>query len=71
MRQLNGVYTQAFNRYHHRVGHVFQGRYQSILVQKENHWLELARYIVLNPVRAEWYVRQRTGPGAATGRQLG
>jgi len=53
MRQLNGVYTQTFNRYHRRVGHVFQGRYKSILIQKENHLLELARYIVLNPVRAE------------------
>ena len=52
MRQLNGVYTQAFNRSHHRVGHVFQGRYRGIIVQKENYLLELARYVVLNPVRA-------------------
>ncbi|WP_459874236.1 transposase, partial [Endothiovibrio diazotrophicus] len=52
MRQLNGVYTQAFNRMHDRVGHVFQGRYKAILVQKESYLLELARYIVLNPVRA-------------------
>ncbi len=52
MRQLNGVYTQRFNRKHSRVGHVFQGRYKAILVQKESYLLELARYIVLNPVRA-------------------
>jgi REP element-mobilizing transposase RayT len=52
MRQLNGVYTQAFNREHGRVGHVFQGRYKSILVEKDSYLLELARYIVLNPVRA-------------------
>jgi REP-associated tyrosine transposase len=52
MRQLNGVYTQSFNRRHSRVGHVFQGRYKSILVQKDEHLLELCRYIVLNPVRA-------------------
>lgn len=52
MRQLNGVYTQRFNREHHRVGHVFQGRYKAILVQKDSHLLELARYVVLNPVRA-------------------
>jgi len=52
MRQLNGVYTQAFNRVHQRVGHVFQGRYKAILVEKEAHLLELARYVVLNPVRA-------------------
>lgn len=52
MRQLNGVYTQRFNRAHERVGHVFQGRYKAILVQKEAYLWELARYVVLNPVRA-------------------
>lgn len=52
MRRLNGVYTQAFNRRHGRVGHVLQGRYKSILVDKDAYLLELARYIVLNPVRA-------------------
>lgn len=51
MRQLNGVYTQQFNRTHERVGHVFQGRYKSIIVQKESYLLDLSRYIVLNPVR--------------------
>ncbi len=53
MRQLNGIYTQAFNRKHQRVGHVFQGRFKGILVQKDAYLLELARYIVLNPVRAQ------------------
>lgn len=52
MRQLNGVYTQRFNRRHDRVGHVFQGRYHAVLVKRESHLLEVARYIVLNPVRA-------------------
>lgn len=52
MRHLNGVYTQRFNRKHQRVGHVFQGRFKSILVEKEAHLLELCRYIVLNPVAA-------------------
>ena len=51
MRQLNGVYTQGFNRRHGRVGHVLQGRFESILIEKESHLLELARYVVLNPVR--------------------
>ncbi|QXP85782.1 transposase [Methylococcus sp. Mc7] len=41
MRQLNGVYTQRFNRQHGRVGHVFQGRYKAIIVQKESYLLEL------------------------------
>ncbi|WP_238527313.1 transposase [Methylomonas methanica] len=52
MRQLNGVYTQTFNRRHRRVGHVFQGRYKAILVEKDSYLLELSRYVVLNPVRA-------------------
>ena len=52
MRQLNGVYTQSFNRLHGRVGHVFQGRYKAILVERDSYLLELARYIVLNPLRA-------------------
>lgn len=53
MKFLNGTYTQYFNRQHGRVGHVFQGRYKAILVQKESYLLELARYIALNPVRAQ------------------
>jgi len=52
MRQLNGVYTQQLNRNHERVGHVFQGRYKAIIVEKDSYLLELSRYIVLNPVRA-------------------
>jgi putative transposase len=52
MRQLNGVYTQWFNRTHQRLGHVFQGRYKAILVEKDSYLLETARYVVLNPVRA-------------------
>jgi REP element-mobilizing transposase RayT len=52
MRQLNGVYTQQFNRRHRRVGHVFQGRYKSVLIDKEAYLLEVARYVVLNPLRA-------------------
>jgi REP element-mobilizing transposase RayT len=52
MRQLNGVFTQTSNRNHNRVGHVFQGRYKAILIQKDSYLLELSRYIVLNPVRA-------------------
>jgi len=52
MRHLNGVYTQRFNRRHGLVGHLFQGRFKGILVERETHLLELARYVVLNPVRA-------------------
>jgi len=52
MKHLNGVYTQWFNRQHDRAGHLVQGRFKAILIEKESHLLELARYIVLNPVRA-------------------
>jgi hypothetical protein len=52
LRQLNGVYTQAFNRRHGRVGHVLQGRFKAILVDRDSYLLELCRYVVLNPVRA-------------------
>jgi REP element-mobilizing transposase RayT len=52
MRQLNGVFTQWSNRRHQRSGHLFQGRYKAILVDRDSYFLELARYIVLNPVRA-------------------
>jgi len=62
MRQLNGVYTQNFNRKHNRIGHVFQGRYKAILVEKQSYLLELARYIVLNPVRAQMVSSARDWP---------
>jgi putative transposase len=62
MRQLNGVYTQRFNRAHGRVGHVFQGRYKAILVERDSYLLELARYVVLNPLRAGMVKRLETWP---------
>jgi REP element-mobilizing transposase RayT len=52
MRQVGAVYTQAYNRRHNKSGHLFQGRYKAILVEREGHLLELIRYVVLNPVRA-------------------
>jgi putative transposase len=57
MRQLNGVYTQYVNRTHDRVGHAFQGRFKAILVERDAYLLELARYVVLNPVRARMVKR--------------
>ena len=52
MRQLNGVYTQAFNRRHQKVGHLFQGRFKAVLVDRDAYLLEVCRYVELNPVRA-------------------
>ncbi|HIP94223.1 MAG TPA: hypothetical protein EYH20_02655, partial [Leucothrix sp.] len=48
--QLLPWYTQRFNRMHLRVGHLFQGCYKAILVDKSEYLQELSRYIVLNPV---------------------
>jgi REP element-mobilizing transposase RayT len=52
MQRLNSRYARAFNRRHERVGHLFESRYHAILVERETHLLEVARYVVLNPVRA-------------------
>jgi putative transposase len=49
---VNGVFTQRINRRHGRVGHLFQGRFKAILVERDAYLLELARYVVLNSVRA-------------------
>ncbi|MCM8761947.1 MAG: transposase [Candidatus Omnitrophica bacterium] len=52
MRYLNGTYTQLYNKRHSRTGHLLQGRYKSILIEKDSYLLEVCRYVVLNPVRA-------------------
>ncbi len=52
LHDLNTAYTNYFNRRHDRVGHLFQGRYRSFVVEKDPYLLELSRYIHLNPVRA-------------------
>ena len=57
MQRLNGRYTQYFNIRHRRRGHLYQGRYKAILVEKEEHLLELCRYVALNPVRARMVER--------------
>lgn len=51
MRQFNITYISYYNRRHKRVGHLYQGRYKSILVDKENYLIVVSRYIHLNPVR--------------------
>lgn len=52
MRELNGGYAAYFNHRHRHGGHVFQGRFKAHLVETEGHYLEISRYIHLNPVRA-------------------
>ena len=52
MRHINGVYSQRFNRRHGLVGHLLQGRFKAILVDRDAYLLEVCRYVELNPVRA-------------------
>jgi putative transposase len=52
MRHINGVYTQQFNRRHGLVGHLFQGRFKAILVDRDAYLLALCRYVERNPVAA-------------------
>jgi putative transposase len=56
MRHVNGVYTQNFNRRHGLVGHLFQGRFKAILVDRDAYLLQVCRYVELNPVRAKMVV---------------
>jgi REP-associated tyrosine transposase len=51
MRSLLTGFAVVFNRRHHRVGHLFQNRYKSIICEAERYFLELVRYIHLNPLR--------------------
>jgi len=71
MRQLNGTYTQHANQRHQRVGHILQGRYRSILIDKENYLLELSRYIALNPVRANLVEDPKDWPWSAYPQLIG
>ena len=52
MQHYNGSYTGYFNRRHRRAGHLFQGRFKGHLIEEEGYFLEVSRYIHLNPVRA-------------------
>jgi putative transposase len=52
MRHLDGIYTQKFNRFHHRDGPLFRGRYRAILIDAEEYFLSVVRYIHRNPLSA-------------------
>lgn len=57
MHGINSYYTGYFNRKYKRAGHLFQGRYKGILIDRENYLIELSRYVHLNPVRAKMVKR--------------
>jgi REP element-mobilizing transposase RayT len=71
MRHLNGCYTQWFNRRHRRCGHLFQGRYKAVLVEKEAHLLSLVRYLARNPLQAGLCERPEDWPWASYPALLG
>lgn len=77
MPWLNGSYTVWFNRRHRRVGHLFQGRFKSIVLDGEGYALELSRYVHLNPVRIKslgldkvGQRKRKQGEGAVSGAEL-
>ena len=57
MQWLNGTYAAWFNRRYKRSGHLLGGRFHAFIVEKEAYYLELLRYVVLNPVRAKIVAR--------------
>jgi putative transposase len=67
MQYLNGSYTSYFNRRHRREGHLFQGRFKGCLVEEEGYFLEVSRYVHLNPVRARLVARPEQYPWSSYG----
>ncbi len=71
MRHVNGVYTQRFNHRHGKTGHVFQGRFKAILVDREAYLLEVCRYVELNPRRAQLVSDPQAWPWSSLRAHLG
>jgi len=67
MHLLNGRYARRFNARHERVGHLFQGPYRAEAVERDEHLLEVCRYVVLNPVRAGLVERAERWPWSSYG----
>ena len=71
MQRLLTRYVKRFNSRHHRVGHLFQGRYKAILCQRDAYLQELLRYIHLNPVRAKFAKDVSTWKWSSHGEYVG
>ena len=71
MKRLNGIYTQWYNARTASYGHLLQGRYRAILVDRDSYLLELVRYIALNPVRAGIAERAEDWPWSSARSLLG
>ena len=70
MQYLGGSYTSYFNRRHRRNGHLFQGRFRGHLIEEEGYFLEVSRYVHLNPVRAKMVRRPEEYPWSSCGGYL-
>jgi REP-associated tyrosine transposase len=57
MEWLNGGYARVFNRRHGRLGHLFERRFHSVLIEDESQLFAVHRYVALNPVRAKQVVQ--------------
>jgi REP element-mobilizing transposase RayT/DNA-binding transcriptional regulator YhcF (GntR family) len=71
MQRLQSAYTGYFNRKHKKVGHLFQGRYKAILVDRDAYLLELIRYVHLNPIRAKLEEKVGAYPWSGHAQYLG
>ena len=71
MQRILTRYSRTFNIRHHRIGHLFQGRYKAILCQKDSYLLELLRYIHLNPLRANMVKSASDWPWSSHNEYLG
>ncbi|MEA2387328.1 MAG: REP-associated tyrosine transposase, partial [Thermoleophilaceae bacterium] len=70
IQRLHGTYGQRFNRRHQTVGHLFQGRYGSVLIQSDPHLWTVIRYVALNPVEANYCVTPDDYPWSSHGATL-
>jgi REP element-mobilizing transposase RayT len=52
MQFVNGVFAQRSNRRHRQTGHVFEGRFRSLVIERDSYFTRAVRYVVRNPVRA-------------------
>jgi putative transposase len=71
MQYLHGTYADEFNKRHGRSGHVFQGRYGSVLTTTDEHLWHVAAYIALNPVAAGLCGRPEEWPWSSHAATIG
>lgn len=62
MQRLNGRYAQRFNQRYDRVGHVFQNRFKSYVIDTEEHYERAVAYVLANPVEAGLCERSEDWP---------